>query len=688
MGKALIVCEKPAAAAKIAEALAKGKPEQGQLNGVPYYEFDLDGRRAIVVPALGHLYALKNLRPMHDYPFYDVDWVPVHLADRRAKRAGVFIEAISELSKEATEFISACDYDVEGSVIAANILRYICGEEALKKARRMKFSTLTAEDLRRAYEQLMPRLDYEQIEAGVARHMLDWFWGMNISLAMSMAVKRAEQCYVKLSAGRVQTPTLRILADREREIRAFKPEPFWVVGLVIELDGTEVVADHVSGRFFDRSEAERVLAASRGKPAKVSSIQVHRHRRLPPTPFNLGDLQMEAHRCFGYPPLRTQQIAQDLYLAALISYPRTDSQKLPASIDYRRIMEQLGSISPEYREMAEEIFSLPELKPNEGKKTDPAHPAIYPTGQKPENLSGPQRKLYDLIVRRFFSVFGNPALLESLRVEVEAGGEKFVLRGRRILDQGWLKFYGDYGGTEEITLPDLQEGQPLVVKEVRMEEKRTQPPSRYSPASIVKKMEEVGIGTKGTRAQIVQSLYERGYITGRQITVTDLGMQVIDSLIEYCPEITSEELTAAFEREMEAILEGRVTKEKVLERARAELDRILSKFRQHQLEIGKKLAESYRAARVRQRRLGRCPSCGGDLMMIVSRTTRKRFAGCSNYPGCTNSFPLPQSGMILPFGENCKVCGAPMVQVNNAGSRPYRMCLDPKCPSKKAGNLG
>ncbi|MGQ9788557.1 MAG: DNA topoisomerase, partial [Candidatus Hadarchaeaceae archaeon] len=299
-------------------------------------------------------------------------------------------------------------------------------------------------------------------------------------------------------------------------------------------------------------------------------------------------------------------------------------------------------------------------------------------------LSGQQRKLYDLIVRRFFSVFGNPALLESLKVEVESGGEKFVLRGRRILDKGWLKFYGIYGGAEEIVLPELLEGQQLVVKEVRMDERETQPPPRYSPASIVRKMEEVGIGTKGTRAQIVQSLYERGYITGRQITVTDLGMQVIDSLTKYCPEITGEELTAEFEREIEAIREARITKDEVLERARAELDRILSKFRQHQLEIGKKLAESYRVARMRS--LGRCPSCGGDLMMVVSRTTRKRFAGCSNYPDCTNSYPLPQSGRILPLEKSCKVCGAPMVQIHHDCSRPYHMCLDPKCPSKKAGS--
>ena len=683
VAKTLIICEKPAAAAKIAAALAPGQPEAGQLNGVPFYNFELEGRRVTVVPALGHLFVLKNLKPLRDYPCYEVGWVPAYRVGGRATRTKAFIEAIRELAKDATDFISACDYDIEGSVIAANVLRFICGEEALRRAKRMKFSTLTAEDLRQAYEHLLPRLDYELIEAGVARHLLDWYWGMNVSLAMSTAVRLAEQRFVKLSAGRVQTPTLRILAEREREIRSFKPEPYWVVNLVVDLNGMEGVAEHVKGRFSDRVAAERVVAACREKPARVFSVEKHRQQRSPPPPFNLSDLQMEAHRCLGYSPLRTQQIAQELYQAALISYPRTDSQKLPPSIDFRRIIEQIGSASAEYRRPAEELLSLPELRPREGEKTDPAHPAIYPTGQRPEGLTGQQRKLYDLIVRRFISLFGRPALLESMRVDLDVGGERFFIRGRRVLEEGWLKYYGDYAATEEAILPELQEGQSLAVKEVRLEERQTQPPQRYNPASIVKRMEEVGIGTKSTRAQIVQNLYERGYITGRQITVTDLGMQVVDSLLRYCPEITSEELTATFEREMDAIQEGKKTKEEVIERARAELDRILAKFKQHQLEIGRLLAASYRASLLKQRTLGKCPICGGELRLTVSRATHKRFVGCSNYPRCHNSFPLPQAGTIHPLGEACKFCGAPVIQINRAGARPYRMCLNPDCPAKK-----
>ena len=682
MGKTLIVCEKPSAAVKIASAIAEKRPKKGEFNGVPYYEFKHGGKQMVVIPALGHLFTLKNLQPMRDYPFYDIDWVPSHEADRKAKRTQVFVEAIRELAKDASDYISACDYDLEGSVIAFNVLRYLCGAESVKRAKRMKFSTLTAQDLRQAYEQLMPRLDFELIDAGIARHVLDWYWGMNLSKAMSAAVEAAQQRFAKLSAGRVQTPTLKILVEREREIKAFKAEPFWVLGLLIELEGKEVVAEHATPRFSDKAEAERALAACKDKPARVSTIQTRKYRRPPPIPFDLGLLQLEAYRCFGYTPMRTQQIAQALYQAALISYPRTSSQKLPPTINYAGIIGRLGEVSKQYKKFADELLRMPELKPNEGKKTDPAHPAIFPTGEKPEKLAGPQQKLYDLIARRFFSVFGKPALAESMRVELDVGGQPFFLRGRRVLEEGWLAYYGRYGATEEIILPQLSEGQQLAVKEVKFEEKETQPPPRYNPSSIVKEMEARNLGTKATRAAILQNIYIRGYIFGNQITVTDLGIEVIDSLLKHCPEIVSEELTAQFEREMEAIQEGKRDKEEVIEKARAELDKLLKKFRTHQLEIGKQLGEAYRITRQKQRIMGTCPKCGGNLKIVVSRATHKRFVGCSNYPKCTNSFPLPQAGMIISLGKTCKQCGAPMIQVNRIGMRPYRMCLDPKCPSK------
>ncbi|MCD6248317.1 MAG: DNA topoisomerase I [Hadesarchaea archaeon] len=681
MKKTLIICEKPNAAGKIAAAIADGKPRRREFKSVPYYELEQDGKKIVVVPALGHLFTLKNVKPLRDYPVYDVRWVPAYEADRRAARSKPFVEAIAEMAKDADEFINACDYDIEGSTIGYNILRYLCGPDAPKRAKRMKFSTLTAKELRKAYENLLPTLDIGLVNSGLARHLLDWYWGINVSKAMSSAVEAAHKRFVKLSAGRVQTPTLKILFEREKEIRAFVPEPYWVIKAIFEVGGQRIEALHKKEKFFDKSEAEKVHEICRNKPARVAKITVREYRTAPPPPFDLGQLQSEAYRCFGYTPARTQQLAQSLYDNALISYPRTSSQKLPPEIGYAEILSRIGEIR-EYGELVEKLLGREELKPHEGKKTDPAHPAIHPTGESPKGLTGPRRRLYDLIVRRFLSTFADPAVKQSIRIDLDVAGQPFYFRGRRIMEKGWLEFYGPYGATEEVLLPEFKEGQELMPTELVFEEKETQPPPRYNPSSIIKEMEARNLGTKATRAIILQNIYDRNYITGNQIEVTELGEKTIEALLGYCPEIASEELTAHFEREMEKIQNGQSDKEKVLEDAKEKLNKILEKFRKHEVEIGKVLGEAYRKTRRAQKVLGECPKCHGELRIIVSRRTKKRFAGCSNYPKCNYSYPLPQRGKIVPLGKTCPECGAPMIQVNRMGSRPYRMCLNPDCVTK------
>lgn len=689
MGKSLIICEKPTAAAKIASALARNSPKKLEANGVAYYEFERDGKQVVVVPALGHLFTLKNLKPMHDYPFYEVDWAPIYEVDKKAEQARRFAETIKRLSQDADEFICACDFDIEGEVIGYNVLKYLCGPRSVQKAKRMKFSALTAQDLRQAYENILPHLSFEMVESGMARHTLDWYWGMNTSKALSAAVEAAYERFAKLSAGRVQSPTLKILVEREKQIQKFKPKPFWVISLLFEFEGQEVRAEHEISRFMEKSKAERVRELCQGKLARVKGVQTRQYKQAPPVPFDLGLLQAEAYRCFGYTPMRTQQLAQNLYLAGLITYPRTSSQKLPPTLNYRELIARLGEISKAYKRVAEALLAEPELKPREGPKVDPAHPSIHPTGEKPEDLTGPQQKLYDLIVRRFFSTFGKPALKQSIRVELDVAGQRFFLRGRRILEEGWLAFYGKYGALEEITLPELREGQTLVPKRLVFEEKETQPPPRYNPASVIKELERLNLGTKATRAPIVQTLYDRGYILGNQIKVTELGVMVVEVLDKYCPEIINVELTAYFEREMEAIREGKRRMEEVVEKAKVKLNQILEEFRKHQLEIGKELGKAYKQTKQKQKILGRCPSCGGSIKIVVSRRTGKRFAGCSNYSkGCRNAYPLPQRGVIIPLEKTCDKCGGIMIQVNRRGLRPYRMCLSLDCPSKEGWRKG
>ncbi len=683
MGKTLIISEKPSAASKIAGALSKKEGAlEKELNGVTYYEFERDGKKIVVVPALGHLFTLKNKKPMKYYPMYDIEWVPKYEANNTSGNSEAFIKAISEISKEASEYINATDFDQEGAVIGYTVLKFLCGDGAPEKAKRMKFSTLTAEELENSYKNLLPNLNQNLVDSGIARHMLDWYWGMNLSKALTSSVEAAHDRFVKLSVGRVQTPTLKILLEREKEIEKFDPEPYWVIELLFDLDDQEVKARHKEKKIFDEDRALEIKKKCEGKSATVSNIKTREYTNTPPTPFNLSSLQSEAHKQFGYSPARTQQLAQILYNDALISYPRTGSKKLPKSIGYREIIKKIGKIHG-YKKRAEKLLKISKLEPNEGKATDPAHPAIYPTGVKPEGLEGPRRRVYDLIVKRFLATFADKAVKQSMRIDLDIEGEPFFLRGRKVLEPGWLEYYAPYGTTDEIILPEIREGQILEPQKFLYQEKETSPPARYNPSSTVKEMEDRNLGTKATRAGTVENLADRNYIEGERFVVTEIGKQLIESLNEYCPEIVSEELTAHFEKEMEEIEQGEKDKEEILEEAKKKLNEILENFKENEEKIGEPLGEAYRKTRRNQKIMGDCKLCDeGQLKIIVSRRTGKRFAGCTNYPNCNNSYPLPQNGKIIPLDEYCDECEEPRIKVIRKGKRPYTMCINHTCSTK------
>jgi DNA topoisomerase-1 len=687
MGKyTLIITEKPDAAQRIASALdANGKTSKKEDNGVPYYVAKRD-REIVVVPAIGHLYTVTGERSERNYyPVFNFKWVPRYAAERGAKQIRVWLETISKLAKDADMFIDACDYDIEGSIIGYCILKYACGnKESVSK--RMKYSTLTKEELEKSYAELLPHLDFALIEAGRTRHEVDWLYGVNLSRALTIAARDWSGKYATLSTGRVQGPTLRFLIAREKAIRSFVPTPYWEIKAEIEIDGTTFEAEYEKDIIETKSEANAILNECKGKDGEVEKIEVKQFQQLPPTPFDLGALQSEAYSLFGYTPMRTSDIAQRLYLDALISYPRTSSQKLPPTINYEEILKNLGK-APEYKKLTAELLAKPELKPKEGKKDDPAHPAIYPTGNLPERvLSDQERNLWDLVVRRFMAVFEEPAIRQSMKVHINVNGHRFYLRGRRILKEGWMRFYGPYVRSEEVLLPPIKEGQKVNVKKVILEDKFTKPPPRYNPGSLLKRMEEEGIGTKATRADIIQTLYDRKYIRDERMVVTDLGFEVMEVLKQYCPTVVSVKLTKELEEKMDKIQLNNEKRENILVDAVEILKPAIEELKEKEKLIGEQLSNAIKRARLEERTIGTCPICNsGKLMILYSRKTGKRFIGCTNYfkKLCSASFPLPQRGTIRPLGKNCRGCGWPTVQVKLKGRRPWNLCFNPKCPIKE-----
>jgi len=659
----VIICEKPKASEKIASALSKNSVKK-KYKKVSYYEFEENGNKTTVLSAVGHLYSLapKNKKQGR---LFDVEWVPLYEKDKQKKYVKDYVDAIKKFSKKADRFVHACDYDIEGTLIGYNAMKYACGDNSFDNAVRMKFSTLTDEDITAAYENPM-EIDFNQVDSGIARHVLDFLFGVNISKSLTDSVMQATKRYIQLSAGRVQTPTLAILVEREKEIQKFIPEPYWMIKADLEVPGIEegITADHKAGKIFDKTVADDIFADCEGKDALIDSIDIKETVKTPPVPFDLGSLQSEAYGVFGFSPKKTQQIAQNLYTEGFTSYPRTSSQKLPKSIGVDKILKKL-SYNASFKYQVAKLKKP--YKPNEGKKTDEAHPAIHPTGVLPKELSTDYRKLYELITYRFISVFGENGILESMKTNLKIGNQDFNFSRKRMAKMGWMDLT-PFRKPDIDVFPSIKEGETLAVKDVRSEEKETKPPARYNQASLIRELEKRGLGTKSTRANIISILYDRKYVEGKKIKVNELGEHLIDTLKKYSNKITSEELTRQFETQLEEILEGTVEKDLIIERAKVEVNSILDDIENNKLKVGEELYKSYRESRV----VGKC-KCGQNLILI-DRPKGSTFVGCSGYPDYKSTYSMPMGATVLK--TICEECGLPLISF---GKPRQRACLDPKC---------
>jgi DNA topoisomerase-1 len=669
----LIICEKPKVAQKMAEALSDGKVERKAMHGVPYYHITRGGDEIYIAAAVGHIYTLRDKSGAgYTYPVFDIEWAPSHEVDKDSDYTKGYLSAIESLAKKSDEYVCACDYDIEGSLIGYNVIRFACNSE---KGKRMKFSALTQEDLVGAYEE-MGELDYANAKAGEVRHMLDWFWGINLSRALMAAVKSTGRFQV-MSIGRVQGPALAILVEREKEISAFKPTPFWLISAMCK----GVRFEHTRGKFEKKEEAQSALSSSLPQ-GTVQKIERKEYNSNPYPPFDLTSLQVEAYRHFGFSPKHTQEMAQTLYEASLISYPRTSSQKLPAKLNLQKIISSLSK-SPQYEKPANSLILQKRFTPLEGKKEDPAHPAIHPTGILPAKLGERETKLYDLIAKRFLSCFAEPARRESQKVEVLSGTQAYFATGNRTVFSGWFDFYAPYVKLEETTLPPFAEGESVLLSDFKLEEKKTQPPKRYTEASIISELEDRNLGTKSTRAVVIETLHKRGYVEAKSIKVTAFGMSVHAALSHVAPEILDEQMTRQIEEEMDQIQTGGLSGDVVLQDGKSILSKILEHFKGKEKEVGAALAGGLAQKKLAQSLLGKCPLCKtGDLRSMRSARTGGQFVGCSNYPNCRNIYPLPRDGLIEPLNTVCAECQTPQIKVIRRGRKPFTMCIDPKCKTK------
>jgi DNA topoisomerase I len=673
MSYELIICEKPQAANKIATALGDKAPKKLSENKVPYYELEHNGKKIVAAAAVGHLYGLgeKN-KGKWTYPVYDIEWKPSSEI-QKGHFSSKYLNVLKKLAKKADEVTVATDYDVEGEVIGLNIVRYACKK---KDANRMHFSTLTKGDIVKAYENKSKHLDWGQANAGEARHILDWYWGINLSRALTLAVKKAKGGFKLLSSGRVQGPALKLVVDNEREIAKFIPVAYWQLKGIVDKDKTKLEAWHIEDKFWDTEKADKAFDAVKdAKKGTVTKIDKRSFKQNPPVPFDLTTLQTEAHKTTGASPKETQAIAQNLYTGGFISYPRTSSQKLPSKLDFPSILKKLAN-NTNYVELAKQLLKLKTLVPNEGKKVDDAHPAIYPTGNIPGKLAGREAKVYDLIVRRFLAVFGEPAIRETMKVSLDVNGEPFKIEGTRTIENGWHVFYGPFLKIDEVELPPFQEKEEVNIDSIDKLSKETQPPKRFTASSIIRALEKANLGTKATRAQIVDTLVTRGYVKGKSIEATAIGVKTIETLEKYSPKIIDPELTRSFEDKMEDIRKRIKEEEEILEEAKGTLNDILAEFQKNELKIGESLKEASKDSYKEANYVGKC-ECGGELMIRSSKFGK--FIGCLKYPECKKTFSLPKTGVVKPTTEICEHCQHPMVAVRPFRQKEKKVCINPRC---------
>lgn len=675
----LIITEKPAAAAKIAAALSGATDEKVTTkDGVAYYEFYKGSRRYIVGCAVGHLFGIQQIAKRGPFPNFEVEWKPSHLKGRSAFTKK-YLTTLKKLVKEADEFIVATDFDVEGEVIGWNVVRFVCKK---KDARRMKFSSLTKEALDESFENLLPTLNWGAAVAGETRHYIDWFYGINLSRGLMKALSSTGTFRI-LSIGRVQGPALKILADREKEISAFKPEPFWQIFLQVkDIKNQQVEVKHPKD-IFNKGELLKFKHLQGKKGQAITTIS--EERIAAPIPFDLTTLQTEAYRNHGYTPSQTLKIAQKLYLAGMISYPRTSSQKYPKEIGYDKILKRLKKYTTQIRYAVNS-------RPTQGKKDDPAHPAIYPTGEIKKIPEG-DKKLYDLIVKRFIACFCDAARVGNKKIKVVVNGLNFGARGIQIKDKGWMHVYPSSIKESEVPTIDGE----VDVLEIRTEEKETKPPRRYSAASLVRELEKKGLGTKATRASIVETLYSRGYVRNKSIEVTELGMRMTETLEKYSPIILDEELTREMTAELEKIevanrdLEKK--KEKVLDKAKKVVRKITKGMEVNLDAMGKSLADANAIVWEQEKEantMTECPVCHkGKLRVMYGKRFSRYFVSCDAYPDCKTIYSLPPNGMMKPARtkegelEMCEECGFPKIIAFKRGRSPWKFCFNPKCPSNK-----
>jgi DNA topoisomerase-1 len=663
----LIIAEKADAARRISYFLSDGGSKQKKAKGLSYIEFG-EGDRTVVIPLSGHIIEI-------DFPKELNDWKSVNLSTlvdskilKNVKNRTAY-NTLKHFAPEADRIIIATDYDREGELIGVEALDIILSEirhlDRKPQILRAKFSALTGEEIRQAFSDPIT-VDYNLADSAEAREEIDLIWGAVLTRFFSLAAHRYGKNF--LSIGRVQTPTLALIVKREKEIMEFKPEPYWRI-LVTFFKKGAFQGEYEGGNIREEETARNIFNAINGKDGVTKEFEKHLERIGKPSPFNTTDFLREASR-IGVPPAKAMSIAELLYTRGYISYPRTDNTVYQRSISLRSVLNKL--VGSEFSEDVKKVLSQEKIVPSRGRTEAMDHPPIYPVNAvKKGVLKGDYAKIYELILRRFLAtlyIAGEREIKEAL---ITIGEHNFKTRGVRITNPGWLELY-PYRRIEEFYHPDLEKGEAVKATEWNMVKEETKPPRRYDMASLLKTMEELSLGTKSTRHDIIGKLQDRGFIEGNPVKPTNLGIGLIDSVTTVKSRISEPEMTAELEGEMDRIAGKEMKKEDVVAQSRTMLHSVLSDFKNRESDIKDTINVSLKRGEI----LGKCPFHDRNIILLKNRDFYT--VKCED-ESCRINFNMPGRSLIQLLEDRCPICSLPKIKVIRKGQSPDIRCINPKC---------
>jgi len=665
----LIISEKAIAGERIASFLADGDVKQQNVAGARTFQFNWGGEEIILVPLRGHISDVE-------FPKEYSNWMKTdfkELASAKilySQKEYRIIDGIKAVAPDAEEVIIATDADREGEAIGLEAITYAQETNPKIKVSRVYFSAITKEDIDNAFLGL-EKFDYNFAQSANARREIDLIWGAVLTRYISITSGQMGKSF--LSVGRVQTPTLALIVNREKERNAFEKKKYWEIIAQCKKDKS-FIALHKEEKFWEKKKAQKVI----GKEIKaliVKKIDKRTKILKKPVPFNTTEFLRSA-TAINVSAGVAMSLAESLYQKGFVSYPRTDNQAYPKTIDLKAILNKLMSVE-ELMGDTKKVLDQEKIVPSKGKETKD-HPPIYPvTPVKKSALSADEWKIYELICRRFLATLYIDAKTENVGVLMEGKEEGFMSRGQIIIEAGWKLVY-PYSKISEVFLPKLEVDDKVLVEKISMVEKETQPPGRYSQGSLIKLMEQNNLGTKSTRPAIIQKLYFRQYIHGnKSIEASTVAIAVIDSLGKHCETVTKPEMTAYLEKEMDEIAAGNKNLEGVVKESVEKLHEIIDTLCEHKAEMALDIRKSIHSDNI----MGNCGKCEKGNLITRKGKSGKRFVGCSEYPNCSNSYPLPQKGSIVATTDLCPECKAPVMKVKNKG-REYKMCLDMNCKTK------